>query len=75
GVATPSESAATGVLGAILVAFYYRKFSLKMAGQALLSSLSISAMIITILACSKLFSQLLSFTGATSGLVAAATAM
>ncbi|MGQ7249189.1 TRAP transporter large permease [Halomonas sp. V046] len=75
GVATPSESAATGVLGAILVACYYRKFSLKMAGQALLSSLSISAMIITILACSKLFSQLLSFTGATSGLVAAATAM
>ncbi|MEE3216545.1 MAG: TRAP transporter large permease subunit, partial [Pseudomonadota bacterium] len=32
-------------------------------------------MIITILACSKLFSQLLSFTGAPSGLVAAATAM
>lgn len=73
GVATPSESAATGVLGSILVACYYRRFSLKMAGEALLSSLSISAMIITILACSKLFSQLLSFTGATSGLVATAS--
>lgn len=75
GIATPSESAATGVLGAILVACYYRSFTLKMAKEALMSSLSISAMIITILVCSKLFSQLLSFSGATSGLVAAATAL
>ncbi len=75
GVATPSESAATGVLGAVLVAIYYRRFTFTMAGQALMSSLSISAMIIAILACSKLFSQLLSFTGATTGLVQAATAL
>lgn len=69
GVATPSESAATGVLGAILVALYYRKFSFKMVGEALVSSLSISTMIIAIVACSKLFSQLLSFAGVTSGMV------
>lgn len=75
GVATPSESAATGVLGSILVAMYYRRFTMKMAREAVFSSLSISAMIIAILACSKLFSQLLSFTGATSGLVDAATAL
>lgn len=75
GVATPSESAATGVLGAMLVAVYYRRFTLKMAKQAVLSSLSISAMIIAILACSKLFSQLLSFAGATSGLVGLATSL
>ena len=53
GVATPSESAATGVLGAMLVAVYYRRFTLKMAQQAILSSLGISAMIIAILACSE----------------------
>ncbi len=75
GVATPSESAATGVLGAVIVAMIYRKFSLRMAGEALMSSLAIAAMIITILACSKLFSQLLSFTGATRGLVEAATVL
>lgn len=75
GVATPSESAATGVLGAMLVAVYYRRFTLKMAQQAILSSLGISAMIIAILACSKLFSQLLSFAGATSGLVGLATSL
>lgn len=75
GIATPSESAATGVLGAMLVAVYYRRFTLKMAKQAILSSLGISAMIIAILACSKLFSQLLSFAGATSGLVGLATSL
>ncbi|AJY48961.1 MULTISPECIES: TRAP transporter large permease subunit [Halomonadaceae] len=75
GVATPSESAATGVLGAMLVAVYYRRFTLDMAKQAILSSLGISAMIIAILACSKLFSQLLSFAGATSGLVGLATSL
>lgn len=69
GVATPSESAATGVLGSILVALYYRKFSFKMIGEALVSALSISTMIIAIVACSKLFSQLLSFAGVTSGMV------
>ncbi len=75
GVATPSESAATGVLGSVVVAMIYRKFSFKIAGEALMSSLAVAAMIITILACSKLFSQLLSFTGATQGLVEAATAL
>ncbi|WP_158773890.1 TRAP transporter large permease [Cobetia sp. L2A1] len=75
GIATPSESAATGVMGALLVAAYYRKFSFKMAGEAVMSSLKVSTMIILILACSKLFSQLLSFTGATSGLVNSVTGM
>ena len=75
GIATPSESAATGVLGALLVAIIYRRFTFMMAAKALVSSLSISAMIVVILACSKLFSQLLSFTGATRGLVQAATAL
>ncbi|MGS0466085.1 TRAP transporter large permease subunit [Cobetia marina] len=75
GIATPSESAATGVLGSLLVAAYYRKFSFKMAGEAVMSSLKVSTMIILILACSKLFSQLLSFTGATSGLVSSVTGL
>ncbi|MDO5641286.1 MAG: TRAP transporter large permease subunit [Paracoccus sp. (in: a-proteobacteria)] len=73
GIATPSESAATGVAGAVVVAMIYRRFSLKMAWDSVLSSLGIAAMIIAILACSKFFSQLLSFTGATAGLVQTAT--
>ena len=69
GIATPSESAATGVVGALATAAVYRKLSFRMIGQALLSAALISATILVIVASSKLFSQLLAFTGATGGLV------
>lgn len=69
GVATPSESAATGVLGSLLAAACYRKLSWAMLGQALMSSVRISAMILAIVATSILFGQLLAFTGATTDLV------
>ncbi len=69
GIATPSESAATGVVGAIMVAAIYRKLSLKMLTESILSSASITAVLMVILLCSKLFGQLLSFTGASSGLM------
>ncbi|GAB5468947.1 MAG: TRAP transporter large permease subunit [Rhodospirillales bacterium] len=70
GIATPSESAATGVLGAVAVAAVYRRCSLAMLLAALASATRISAMILVIVAASKLFSQLLAFTGATRALVA-----
>ncbi|MEO1191725.1 MAG: TRAP transporter large permease [Pseudomonadota bacterium] len=70
GIATPSESAATGVLGAIAVAAIYRRLSVGMLLDALGSATRISAMILVIVAASKLFSQLLAFTGATRALVA-----
>ncbi len=69
GIATPNESAATGVVGALVAAAIYRRLSLKMFYQALLGTCSVSAMILIIIACSMLFGQLLSFTGASSGLV------
>ncbi len=68
GVATPSESAATGVVGAILTAAYYRKLSFAMLRESLLSAAGISAMILIIMASATMFSQLLAFTGATSNL-------
>jgi tripartite ATP-independent transporter DctM subunit len=70
GIATPGESAATGVLGALAVAAIYRRLTLTMALDALASATAISAMILVIVAASKLFSQLLAFTGATRALVA-----
>ncbi len=70
GIATPSESAATGVVGAILVAAIYRRLSWPMLRDALASAAKISAMILIIVAASRLFSQLLAFTGATRALVA-----
>lgn len=65
GIATPSESAATGVLGALLTAAYYRRLSWKMIGEAVGSAAFITSMILVIMASSKMFSQLLAFTGST----------
>lgn len=69
GIATPSESAATGVVGALLTAAIYRKLSWGMIWQALLASITVSSMILVIMAMSKMFTQLLAFTGATTQLV------
>ncbi len=75
GVATPSESAATGVVGAVIVAAIYRKLSLKMLMESVLSTVSITAMLMAILLSSQLFGQLLAFTGATSGLMKAVSGL
>lgn len=69
GIATPSESAATGVAGAVLVAALFRRLTWKMLSEAIGSAVAISAVILVIVCSAKLFSQLLSFTGATRGLV------
>lgn len=69
GIATPNESAATGVVGALIAAAIFRKLSFKMFYQAVLGTASVSTMILVIIACSMFFGQLLSFTGASTGLV------
>ena len=65
GIATPSESAATGVLGALLTAVYYRKLNWRMISESVTSAAFITSMILVIMASSKMFSQLLAFTGST----------
>ncbi|MCF7701778.1 TRAP transporter large permease [Loktanella sp. M215] len=69
GIATPSEAAATGVLGAIVVAVIYRQFSFRMLRESIAGAMQITAMIMIIVIASNLFGQLLGFTGATRGLV------
>ncbi len=69
GIATPSESAATGVVGALLTAAIYRNLNFKMIWNSLMAAATVSAMILAIMAMSKMFTQLLAFTGATSELV------
>jgi tripartite ATP-independent transporter DctM subunit len=69
GIATPSESAATGVFGSLLTAAIYRKLSLQMILDSLMAAIKVSAMILAIMAMSKMFTQLLAFTGATGELV------
>ena len=69
GIATPSESAATGVIGSLLTAAIYRKLSIKMIWSSLMAAITVSSMILVIMAMSKMFTQLLAFTGATTELV------
>jgi tripartite ATP-independent transporter DctM subunit len=69
GIATPSESAATGVVGAMLVAAIFRRLTWTMLLDSIASAVRISVMILIIIVSAKLFSQLLSFAGATRGLI------
>ncbi len=75
GIATPSESAATGVVGALIAAAIFKKLSFKMICESLVGTTTVSTMILIIMASSALFGQLLSFVGASSGLVRAATTL
>lgn len=74
GVATPSEAAATGVVGSVVVAIVYRSFSFAMLREAFENAMFVTAMIMTIVFSSNLFGQLLAFTGATRHLVELGTA-
>ena len=65
GIATPSESAATGVVGSMITAAYYRKLNWKMISDSLSSAAFIASMILVIMASTKMFSQLVAFTGST----------
>lgn len=69
GVATPSEAAATGCLGTFLLTMAYRRFNWKMVKNSLRSTVRLSSMILLIMASATAFSQVLAFSGATSGLI------
>ncbi len=70
GVATPSESAATGVVGAIITAGLFGNLSFRLLWNSLFQSAYIASMILVIMASSTMFSQLLAFSGATNSLAA-----
>jgi tripartite ATP-independent transporter DctM subunit len=69
GVATPTESAAVGVTGALVMAICYRKLTFQMLKDSLMGTVKISGMVLLIIAGSKAFSQVLAISGATQGLV------
>lgn len=75
GIATPSESAATGVVGALLTAAYYRRLSWKMLYRSIAEAAVITSMIMIIMASSVMFSQLLAYTGATRALMETTTTL
>jgi tripartite ATP-independent transporter DctM subunit len=73
GWATPTESAAIGALATIVFAFIYRAISMENFLKGLLGTIAISGMILFIIVGATTFSQLLSVSGASTGLVGTIT--
>jgi len=71
GIATPTESAALGAIATIALAAAYRALSWRALIAALRGTVGISAMILFIILGATTFSQILSFSGATEGIVSA----
>ena len=63
GVATPTESAAVGCIGAVALALMYKTFSLGMVKEAALESVKITSMVFGILIGATAFSMVFSYTG------------
>jgi tripartite ATP-independent transporter DctM subunit len=73
GWATPTECAAVGAFATLVFALLYRALTWQAITQALRGTASISAMILFIILGATTFAQILSFSGASSGLVQAIT--
>jgi tripartite ATP-independent transporter DctM subunit len=73
GWATPTESAAFGVLSVVILALCFRALTWTAIVKALTESLAVTAMMFLIILGSSTFSQVLAFSGATSGLLGWAT--
>ena len=69
GVATPTESAALGCLATVLIVAMYRELRMRDLWAALRETTKLSVMILFIIVASITFSQILAFSGATSGLL------
>jgi tripartite ATP-independent transporter DctM subunit len=69
GVATPTEAAALASLIAFALAAIYRSLTVQVIKQSILSSLQVTIMILTIIAASAAFSQVLAFSGASRGML------
>ncbi len=69
GIATPSESAAFGVLGVILLALAYRKLTKAAVVRSLNETVRVTGMVFLIVIASGTFSQILAYSGATQGIV------
>lgn len=63
GLATPTEAASLGVLGAVILAIYFRSFSFEVMKNALLNTIKTSIMISFIIVGAGFLSQVVGFLG------------
>ena len=73
GLATPTESAAFGVLGTLILAAAYRRLTWQVLYKTLEGSLKVTVMVLFIILGSLTFSQIFAFSGATAGAIKWAT--
>ena len=71
GIATPTESAALGALATMALAILYRALTFDVLAKALRGTVVVSGMILFIILGATTFSQVLTFSGATDGIVSA----
>ena len=64
GIATPTESASVGSIGALILAAGYKKLSFKMVKEASLGTIKITAMVFAILIGATAFSMVFVYSGA-----------
>jgi tripartite ATP-independent transporter DctM subunit len=69
GVATPTEAAALACLVAFVLAVVYRTLTFKVVKESIFASLKVTVMILTIIAASAAFSQILAFSGASRAML------
>lgn len=69
GWATPSESAAFGTLAVVILALFKRVLTIEAIRASLMESLKVSGMMLVIILGSTTFSQIMAFSGASSGLI------
>lgn len=68
GIATPTEAAVTGTLGTLILAAIYRKLNFKLFRESVRDSLKVTVMCFMMIVTASSFSQVLAFSGATTGL-------
>lgn len=68
GIATPTESAGTGALGCFLISLFHKRLNMDIIKKSMMGTVRVTAMIYLIVSGSDLFSQMLSYSGAISGL-------
>ena len=69
GIATPTEAAAFGVLGVMVLALTYRRLNWSVIRKSLNDSVTTTGMLFFILINSTVFSQLLAMSGASGGMI------
>jgi tripartite ATP-independent transporter DctM subunit len=69
GIATPTEAAALGAMGCLVLSLVYRGLSWEVLKASVTGTLQVTIMMLMILTGSTAFAQILAYTGASQGLV------